>query len=102
MGRGQRRANNAAVLMIALIATAHCQDGVVATEYTVGNATGWDFAPTSSYYDDWAAGLKFVPGDKLGMPRLASTLSTVPLSYSFPLPYSSGNAYPNPTFSPAR
>jgi hypothetical protein len=65
MGRGEIWTNNAVVLMIALIATA-LQDVAVATEYTVGNATGWDFAPTSTYYDDWASTLKFVPGDKLG------------------------------------
>ena len=65
MGRGSRNSKDAAVLMIALIATA-VQDVAVATEYTVGNATGWDFAPTTTYYDDWASGLKFVPGDKLG------------------------------------
>ncbi|KAG0560727.1 hypothetical protein M758_9G007800 [Ceratodon purpureus] len=64
MGRGSRNSKDAAVLMIALIATA-VQDVAVATEYTVGNATGWDFAPTTTYYDDWASGLKFVPGDKL-------------------------------------
>lgn len=71
MGRGKREVKNSNVIAGVLItAVLTALQDAMATEYTVGDATGWDFAPTSSYYSDWATGLKFLPGDKLGTLRI--------------------------------
>jgi len=41
----------------------------VAVVYVVGGPSGWDFAPTASYYSDWASEITFVPGDELSKTR---------------------------------
>jgi len=77
MGRGKRKVDihdtipmtMRALLILSFTAVL---PAAMATEYTVGDATGWDFAPTSSYYSDWASGPKFLPGDKLVFKYLPS------------------------------
>lgn len=64
MGKPYGTMSKVASVVFMLIASMAC--AVTAKEFTVGDTTGWDFAPNSSFYNDWANGLKFVPGDKIG------------------------------------
>ncbi|XP_024380119.1 early nodulin-like protein 12 isoform X1 [Physcomitrium patens] len=63
MGKPYGTMSKVASVVFMLIASMAC--AVTAKEFTVGDTTGWDFAPNSSFYNDWANGLKFVPGDKI-------------------------------------
>lgn len=67
------------IVLTAVLCTAAAlgPKAATATEHTVGDATGWDFAPTSSYYEDWSSGHKFLPGDKLGTLTLSLNLIIV-------------------------
>lgn len=50
----------------------------VATDFTVGDETGWTYpAPTDKgFYDEWAAKQSFAPGDSLGTWLLSSSALT--------------------------
>jgi len=63
-------------LLQAAILLSHVQVAV-AVVYIVGGPAGWNFAPTASYYSDWASENTFVPGDKLSMTHLKLELSEI-------------------------
>lgn len=61
-------------LILLPVAISHLQVAM-AVVYIVGGPAGWDFAPTASYYSDWASENTFLPGDKLSKTLSLQSLS---------------------------
>lgn len=56
---------NALILLRAAMFSGTVQVAMAVTTYKVGGTAGWDFAPTATYYSDWASENTFKLGDKL-------------------------------------
>ncbi|XP_073393263.1 early nodulin-like protein 14 isoform X2 [Physcomitrium patens] len=63
--RSNANMNSAAAAVAVLMLVASVTDTASAKEYTVGGTTGWDYAPTTSFYSEWSNKLRIVPGDKI-------------------------------------
>jgi hypothetical protein len=57
---------NVTLLVVALIAAATVLPGTQADELVVGDTTGWQVPPNTTFYSEWAAKNTFSVGDTLG------------------------------------
>lgn len=63
---------NALILLQAAMFSGTVQLAMAVTTYKVGGPAGWDFAPTATYYSDWASENTFKLGDRLSKPSSSS------------------------------
>jgi ABC-type sugar transport system substrate-binding protein len=64
--RGSTATAAAAVVVVLGLLSATASSSAQGTTYVVGGAAGWNYAVSPTQYNDWAAGIKFFVGDKLG------------------------------------
>lgn len=86
--RSNANMNSAAAAVAVLMLVASVTDTASAKEYTVGGTTGWDYAPTTSFYSEWSNKLRIVPGDKIGTVFRIPCNTRMPYNpiYSYQLP----------------